>query len=257
MDLIAGPFIGEFGWELCAWQGVIRAMAPNYDKVMIYGKPGHQYLYEDFMDEYFEFEPQGVQPNMWMNEGTKFMLPEFHKNACWIKPQQFSLMANAPEQVFFRYGVNAERTAIAYHARSLDKYGSGYMNWADDNWKELIERYPKTDVVCIGTKDGASYLGGEDLRGASLEETCKVLSRAAVLVGPSSGAIHLGSLCATPHVVWSGHYRNKSRYEDLWNPFKTPVKAICPASSPWDGKILWQPEPYEIAAEIGRFLCAA
>lgn len=256
MDLIAGPFIGEFGWELCAWQGVLRAMAPNYEKIIIYGKPGHQYLYEDFMDEYFEFEPQGIEPNMWMNKGTRFVLPGHHKGACWIKGQQFSFMDNAPEQVFFRYGVNAERTAIAYHARSLEKYKSDYMNWPKNNWEELIERYSDRDVICIGSKDGADYKGGEDLRGASLEETCVALSRCAVLVGPSSGPMHLGSLCATPHVVWSGHFRNKLRYEEWWNPFKTPVKAICPVNSPWDGKISWQPKPREIAKEI-ELLCAA
>lgn len=257
IDLIAGPFAGEFGWELCAWQGVLRAMAPQYKRVIIYGQPGHQYLYEDFMDEYVEFVPQGKEPNMWMNEGTRFVLPSHHKRALWIKPQQFAFRNNAPEQVFMRYGINAKRTAVAYHARSLKKYGSDYMNWGDRNWKELLERYSDKDIVCIGSKDGADYAGGEDLRGASLQETCDALSRCSVLVGPSSGAIHLGSLCATPHVVWSGHYKNKGRYEEWWNPFHTPVKAICPEHSPWDAKIMWQPKPLEIAKEIEAFLCAA
>ena len=257
IDLVAGPWIGEFGWELCAWQGVIRAMAPQYKKIIIYGRPGHQYLYEDFANEYVEFTPQGTDPNMWMNDGTKFEFVIQHKRALWIKPQQFSFMPNAPEQVYSRYGINAERTAIAYHARSLEKYGSGYMNWDSKNWKDLIDRYSNKDVICIGAKEGASYAGGEDLRGASLEATCNALSRCSVLVGPSSGAMHLGSLCNTPHVVWSGHIKNKVRYETYWNPFNTPVTAICPEHSPWDAQIIWQPKTREIADEMEKLLCAA
>lgn len=257
IDLIAGPFVGELGWELCAWQGVLRAIAPQHKRVIIYGKPGHQYLYEDFMDEYIEFDSKGTEPNMWMNNGAKFTLSPHHKRALWIKPQQFFFRPNPPEQIYSRYGVNAERTVIAYHARNLEKYGSGYMNWDIGNWKELIGRYSDRDIICIGSKDGADYAGGEDLRGASLEETCKALSRCSVLVGPSSGAMHLGSLCNTPHVVWSGHIVNKLRYEEWWNPFHTPVKTICPEHSPWDSKILWQPQPRDIAEQMETFLCAA
>ena len=29
--LIAGPWVGEFGWELAAWQGYIRALSKNFD----------------------------------------------------------------------------------------------------------------------------------------------------------------------------------------------------------------------------------
>lgn len=255
MDLIAGPWVGEFGWELFGWQGVIRDMSERYNRTIIYGRPGHQFLYEDFMDEYVEFVPQGTEPNMWLNEGTKFELPGHHKNACWIKPQQFAFMPNAPHQNIIRYGVETDRTMIAYHARNLTKYGSGYMNWSSWNWKKLMERYAR--VVCIGSKKGADYIGGEDLRGAPINETCDALSRCSVLIGPSSGAIHLGSLCGTPHVVWSGHYKNKARYEQWWNPLKTPVRTICPEDSPWDKKIMWQPEPGEIATKVEELLCAA
>ena len=146
---------------------------------------------------------------------------------------------------------------MAYHARSLKKYGSDYMNWAPENWAALLERFADREVICIGAKDGADYFGGLDLRGTSLKETCDALSRCAVLVGPSSGAIHLGSLCNTPHVVWSGHHKNKARYEEYWNPFRTPVKAICPVASPWDAKMVWQPKPEEIVVEMEKMLCAA
>ncbi len=248
MDLIAGPFFGEFGWELCAWQGVIRVMSKNYDHTIVYGLPGHQYLYEDFMDEYIEFDPKGTEPNMWMNNGDNFELPMHHRGSRWIKPQQFVGLPDSPRQEFIKFGAGGERTMVAYHARNLTKYGSGYMNWDLKSWHELLDHY--SNVICIGTKTGSDYAGGVDIRGSSLEETCDALSKCSVLIGPSSGAIHLGSLCGTPHVVWSGHVRNKLRYEEWWNPLNTPVRVICPENGPWDKKEEWQPTPKEIIDEV-------
>jgi hypothetical protein len=255
MDLIAGPWVGEFGWELFAWQGVLRNMAEGYKRIIIYGRPGHEALYADFMDEYREFIPQGNEPNMWLNEGTTIEVPRHDKRALWIQPQQLAFMPNAPQQAFIRYGGEKQRNGVlVYHARYLDKYGSDYMNWGKDNWEKLLERYGP--IICIGSKGGALYAGGEDMRGAPLFEVIDLLAEAETLVGPSSGPIHLGSLCGTPHVVWSGHIVNKGRYENWWNPLKTRVRTIMPEDSPWTEKKQWQPTPDEVAEEVAQ-LCAA
>ena len=34
--LIAGPWVGEFGWELFAWQGYIRALSRHLKKQQLY-----------------------------------------------------------------------------------------------------------------------------------------------------------------------------------------------------------------------------
>lgn len=259
IDLIAGPWIGEFGWELFGWQGVLRAMAPQYKRVIIYGPPGHQTLYEDFADEYHEFVPQGTEPNMWLNGGTTFTLPAGH-HGLYIQPQQMIFMPNPPEQVFRKYqSADKSRTAdVVYHARDLSKYGSDYMNWDENNWRELIGRFGDEKMIaCIGSKSGSMHVGGTDFRDAPLSTVCDLLSRAGVLVGPSSGPIHLGSLCGTPHVVWSGHFYNKARYEEWWNPFKTPVRTICPKGSPWTKKRKWQPSPARVFTKVSELLCAA
>jgi len=46
-NLFAGPFAGEFGWELMQWQGFVRARRPDYDQVHVLTYPGRDYLYED------------------------------------------------------------------------------------------------------------------------------------------------------------------------------------------------------------------
>ncbi len=260
IDLIAGPWIGEFGWELFGWQGVLRAMSPQYKRVIIIGRPGHQFIYRDFAHEYVEFVPEGNEPNMWMNEGTVVKKPEGY-SGLYIQPQQMTFMPNAPQQAFIKYaGTDTSRTAdFVYHARDLSKYGSGYMNWGEHRWRELIEMCGDRNMIaCIGSKDGAAYYGGADFRGAPLSNVCDLLSRAGVLVGPSSGPMHLGSLCGTPHVVWSGNIINKARYEDWWNPLKTEVRTICPEDSPWtnDNKE-WQPTPEEVFDRAKEFLCVA
>ena len=32
--LLAGPWVGEFGWELFCWQGFLRKLSKQYDKVI-------------------------------------------------------------------------------------------------------------------------------------------------------------------------------------------------------------------------------
>jgi hypothetical protein len=256
IDMTAGPWIGEFGWELFGWQGYLRAIAKEYNYVVVSGPPGHEYLYSDFASEYRPYIHDGDEPNMWMNNGRKVEAISHDKECMYLPPQQLTLMPNAPEQAFIKFGKKSDDgPTLVYHARALEKYGSGYMTWGDQNWEEFLGGYD--NMVCIGSPDGAKYYGGKDMRGAPLGEICDVLASAEVLVGPSSGPIHLGSLCGTPHVVWSGHYINKGRYEDWWNPLKTPVRTIMPKSSPWTNKRFWQPRPIDVRAQVEALRCAA
>ncbi len=45
-NLIAGPFAGEFGYELMQWQGYVRARRPLYRESHVITYPGREYLYE-------------------------------------------------------------------------------------------------------------------------------------------------------------------------------------------------------------------
>lgn len=47
-NLIAGPFLGELGWELFCWQGRLRRLAKRYDDVCVMCRPGHEVFYRDF-----------------------------------------------------------------------------------------------------------------------------------------------------------------------------------------------------------------
>lgn len=253
--LYAGPWIGEFGWELMGWQGVIRYLAPDFDKVIIIGQKGHGFLYEDFATDYLEHGLGGSNPNMWMNDSSTISNPLRNKGDVWITPQQLTLMNNPPQQTFIKYGTQSQEKAydIVCHARSIKKYESDYINYPVENWVKLLGKDKK--VASIGTIDGAYHIPGtDDLRGISLEELTNVLASSKLLVGPSSGPIHLGSLCGIPHLVWSGYERSKIRYEQVWNPLKTPVKVISPDGDPWGKKEEWQPDIDILTESIKRML---
>ena len=54
--LVAGPFLGEFGWELMQWQGYIRQLSKFYKHVIVYGRASSAFLYKDFISEFIEMD---------------------------------------------------------------------------------------------------------------------------------------------------------------------------------------------------------
>ena len=95
--------------------------------------------------------------------------------------------------------------------------------------------FPDKRIACIGTKGESGWIEGTaDLRGLSLEVLFDIMRSADFAFGPSSGPMHLASLCGLPHVVWSIP-DNKKRYEVNWNPLSTKVL--------FDSKFNWHPSP--------------
>ena len=50
------------------------------------------------------------------------------------------------------------------------------------------------------------------LRGIETEELCSILASSKCCVGPSSGLMHLASLCKTPHLVWTSNHNGSKRF---------------------------------------------
>jgi len=251
--LYAGPWIGEFGWVLMGWQGVIRQLSEQFDETIILGPPGHQYLYEDFMDSYIEVPVNGKSPNMWMNDGCEVKNPLTVVGDVWIPPQRLTQMDNIPEHKFIRYGTKNEdkHFDIVYHARNQDKYGSDYINYPKQDWEKLLARFNGKKIACIGTRKEAFHVPETtDLRDLSLRDLADVLASSDVLMGPSSGPMHYGALCGIPMVVWSGYAGSRPRYISLWNPFGTPVTVIDADNDPWGNKKAWQPKLDDILEAV-------
>ena len=60
--LFAGPWVGEFGWELFCWQAYIRSLSKFYDKTICISNNHSKFLYDDFCDRFIEFSCN-IEPN--------------------------------------------------------------------------------------------------------------------------------------------------------------------------------------------------
>lgn len=229
--LFAGPWVGEFGWELFGWQGYLRKIAKDYDEIIICSRSGHEVLYEDFMTQYVPEDPKQTETDMAGLKG--YVYKNIHdkyleKGETWIQPTRY----HKEEQEFIKFGAPKEGMEydVLFHARHTPKHGTGLRNWPLHKWRSLADHL-KCKIGCIGSIDASLLIEDtDDLRGTPLYELADVLASSKLLIGPSSGPIHFGSLCGTPHLVWgrqAGYvFDNKDRYETIWNPLNTPIHFI-------------------------------
>jgi hypothetical protein len=134
---------------------------------------------------------------------------------------------------------------VLFHARGIRKAAS--KNYPPEHWYEIARMFP--DSASIGTENDLHIPGTKDWRGLPLQTLMHMIASAEVVVGQSSGVMHLASLCDTRQVVWGDiktyhHVTLDIRYKDHWNPFNTQVDWV-PADN-------WDPEPHDVVAAILR-----
>jgi len=245
--LIAGPWSGEFGWELFAWQAYVRSLSENFDKTKIICRKNSEYLYSDFANEFITCEPKtGLADSFFMHgfEQNKKLKSLFSDGVIKKEPSLtifmprrigwpplthysedflFGKFTIRPKYVIFKGIPNIEKFDYVFHARNRQLRSED--NWDIKNWEKLSKLLGKK-IACIGTKKESHHISETtDLRDISLDKLCAIMHNSICVFGPSSGPMHLSSLCATPHIVWSKS-DNRIRYENNWNPHKTPVKFL-------------------------------
>ena len=235
--LYAGPWRGEFGWELCSWNPLVRKIAKGFDHIIVEGPSTSKYLYE-FADEYIVNETVPGTSDNYRGKSKK----EPSVSAGEILKPSWRLHGKAemrgllrpfkkdPRKEWRRLGSSPLFVATVLCAfRPAKKYNNRIL--ADKEYplemcKELVQHllgYGVT-VATIGGKDNFHVDGAIDLRGSALEEQCNALAAAKVAIGPSSGPMHLASLCSCPHITWynrTDRRQSKARYAEHWNPFHT------------------------------------
>jgi hypothetical protein len=244
--LIAGPWIGEFGWELFAWQGYIRSLAENFDETIIACRPSSRAIYSDFANDFIDLDPpnglsdsffmHGVDLNLYVKQvlikhkdllgkGTSIFAPRrigFPPNTHFSEEIRVKDFLIKPR--YIRFGLEEQRKyEYVFHIRDRDLRKED--NWSLDNWKKLFNLLTTNGerVACVGTlKESGIIEGVDDFRGKPLDQVFNILRNCKTVFGPSSGPMHLSSLCGAPHVVWSID-ANNLRYNTNWNPLSTPV----------------------------------
>ena len=256
--LIADVCTAEFGWELMCWQGYVRAQAARYQTLVVCSPAGHEPLYADMSPRFVPHLIEGLR-DCWRMKKIETDKEErrAHEEIDAIERQYVAdgrhVTRIAPfgfipitEQSFIPFGSRsrAESNGIAFdiavHART--KKGKNpllnSLNWSQKNWNRLVSGLKDLGftVAAIGTKDASLVPDGAvDLQGRDLQTVMDVVAASRLCIGPSSGPMHLASLCHTHHVVWVPPMHGKeahawgvtrARYETIWNPFNTPYTVL-------------------------------
>jgi hypothetical protein len=231
--LLAGPWIGEFGWELFCWQGYIRRLSKIYNKTIIISRVGHEFLYEDFANEFYSFDAPASKANMWLGEVNQLELKKIifnTKHSEHLMPfnigygtDGLNVSKEFFKQDFIKYKSDTinKHYDIIIHPRN--KIVGGARNWCVDNWQKLIDLLQKNySIAEIGTNEAFKLNDVDDYRNISIRDTVSLMNRSKLVVGGASGPLHLASLCGTPHFLWSEEY-SRIRFATHWNPHNTKM----------------------------------
>ena len=238
--LVAGPFCGEFGWEIMSWQGLLRKLSVDYDEVIVSALSGHEPFYADFCTKYIPHNIRGASDCWWMHNKPPAVM-QLHEELLQLGGQRIKPNGHYPtaKQKFIRFG-NAQRATerqdkfdVVLHARG-EMPRRAEASWPLGCWNDVARSLIKDGlrVAAIGT---SAWLpaGVHDRRDIPLSNLMDLLAAATVVIGPSSGPMHLASLCGAPHIVWTdnryyGAIRatNRVRYERVWNPLGTAVRVL-------------------------------
>jgi ADP-heptose:LPS heptosyltransferase len=244
-------WIGEFGHEIAGFQAYMRKLSKDQD-IEITCFEGNEYLYKDFAVKITTVKkPYNYEPDSWMdksgyNYGNKdFEIPPGTRVIDTFQPNIIE------KQDFIKLGDPTKYDYdVIIHSRNTDKTGSAHYNWGKTNYELLTYRLMKHNikVAIIGTKEMSNSLTfTDDYRGADLETTCNLLASSKMIVGESSGPIHLASLCGTPQIVWSGLERSEMRYKKHWNFHNSDVDFLFDKN--------WNPDVDVIFNKIMDKLC--
>jgi hypothetical protein len=145
-----------------------------------------------------------------------------------------------------KYGPAEGWFDILIHARGIARKRA--INYR--RWNEVVELKKRTlafTAACIGSKEDLRAGDLYDMRGLSLAKLMDQIASAKVVVGVSSGIMHLAAYCGTDIVTW-GDRRTyfgetlEQRYKITWNPFNVRVG--------WIDADDYQPEPQQILEKI-------
>jgi len=243
-QLIAGPWVGEFGWELFAWQGYMRSLSKHYDKTIIISRENSKSFYDDFADGFYPFSPTGglsdafFMHNLDIKKAFMSVAKEYKisldSNTTVLLPRRLGIPPHTHYTQHLIFGdLMIQPDYIKFGEEGISKYDYIFHirdrdlrkedNWSLEKWSALRDLLDTKKIACIGTQNESGHIDGtDDLRDIPIQELLNVMRNSQCAFGPSSGPMHLASLCGLPHVVWSIP-QNKLRYEENWNPLKTRV----------------------------------
>ena len=264
--LVAGPYTGEFGVEVLDWSGYVRRLASKYRRTIVISYPGNRCLYDPC--EYYSHERVLEDSGYWLGSLPKSaagaLANEFAERLGlerfdWLHPYHLNKITRRRigPQLFpspFKMGQRDYRYDVAFHFRNMLRADLDSKNYPIDYAEALARKCGAEGlrICCIGhPKYSLCPSGCDDLRSADLTDTVRALGGVKVLVGGSSGPMHLASTYGVPIVVWvdgrmSGAERTAAIYLGPGNPHKRPVYIVSDTD--------FQPSPEQVLPRIREAL---
>lgn len=242
--LLAGPWVGEFGFELLYFAPAIRAKARDFDHTVVAAPASSQYLYDDFCNFFVPLKTKGHA----QHQGRLLEGPDERTLKAIF---QYDCQLTGADVIHNRKTMKREHKALGdapldyvdvvcfFRPPKTIRSGKGgdmRKAYEPERCKALVGMLLEKGlrVACGGTKSDWYYPPAIDLRGIELERLCNILKGAQCAVGPSSGTMHLSMLCSCPVVTWYIAPYSKKRYmtPSEWNPFSTPATFIDGGGQP-------------------------
>ena len=256
MRLIFGPFVGEFGWELCYWQAHGRWLKNHIPdiEILVVTFLGRQAFYRDFAnfvvfhadETKARFGRQDCYNSTGINRKEYFayagrMIEEFraygaittpnHNGRFYIKPETMTLRRFAPLKLlsnFVKLKNVSKKSVMLFPRRRQDN-----RDWPEGNWMKLISRFLDEgyQLIIAGTKD-SSYPVQKDERIINLcredplyilDLVLHYLTKVEMAVGSQSALPILALHQGVPTLMW-GH--EQERHERELNWFNTPCRYV-------------------------------
>jgi hypothetical protein len=239
-NLFAGPFVGEFGYEIMQWQAFVRARRRHYQAVHVLTYPGRDYVYEGCQVHHHDVrldqagyaygrlvrsDARKIAEAKAAEIGLKdydifepsLLCTQYHKRL--FGHQDFRLFDEPP--------LTEKIADVAFHFRAVTKTGPDQenKNYLPALADKLVECCAARgiSVSCIGHPDYAYCPRGcADYRNVDLRTTVRAICTARAVAGENSGPTHLANLCGRPTILWARH-QWRIDYSLRWNPFQVPI----------------------------------
>jgi hypothetical protein len=248
---VAGPYVGELGWELFSWQPMVRRcflrarpdesivftgrgrslFYPWVDKVLtvegLPNIPSECLAWHNLQNHYSElqqaiqFVKQYVELNYPQEQWDTYVLNYDsiggNLNDAHYQKGEPDLLKGDPKLAEQLVGENDGLIALCVRDREM----SDWRNWPYKHWTELGRRLVasgETPVYLGQIQDPDSWVTPEGainlLNQTDLNKALSVLScRCRLAVGGSTGLMHLASRASVDHLVW-GVEKNIPRYAE-------------------------------------------
>ena len=258
------PYYGELGWELWNWKTHCAYIAKNkgpFDHVFAVIREGREGIYP-FVTEFDTFSDYGD-----CSEGNAFVLTrpdayDHYKDHCKRCDKSVKKLEKSGHKVvivrlpksYYRYHRFKERhrlfeqlrpdaavverwskvvntDSVLFHLRHIsrspskntpEKFYKAAEKWARKNGRQFV-----TVGKTFGLTPKFEIKGVNLLNQTNLADLTAILSVGGMVVGSSSGPMHMAAATKTPHVVWGGGRGEvRARYKKNWNKLKTPVEFL-------------------------------